>query len=535
MPTRGLRPPAPLLSSTGYLPAVLVVAAASFAATFAGLWLGHTIQGWNNSLGWEDLFWPETGCSLALVVLFGYRHLPSVWLGCTLAIACFYPLSLPWLLGALYAVQAGLTRLIIRRIHPNPRLRPNIRSYVVLIGVGGVLVTLPFSFLGTSLLYGFPFADPALWHKVLIWWIGEVSSVIVFTPLVLMPFAIDARSDRRRLPEFLVYAGALIVGAWFVFKTDLHSDPAIPGLFLMFSASIMIALRNGVALSIVANALFYFVSVAAQIDWARDLSASPADNQLVFAHCLMIDVIATGLITAAGLFDHRRAENELRGVSTRVLNAQEAERRRLSRDLHDSVCQTVQAVVIRMKLLAREAGKGGATGGCVPADSLNPLTRELDEALDELRQNITGLRPETLDRSDFTGIVRDHCEEFARRHRVNVELIGDEDLPVLPIPVREHLFRVLQESLANAVTHGGAKNIYVQMQGKEERLVFTVQDDGLGFDNSTLRVARPRYGLRTMQERAFLMGGMFSIESRPGHGALVTVDIPASGQATEDT
>ncbi|MDR1283757.1 MAG: histidine kinase [Opitutaceae bacterium] len=540
MPTRGLRPPPLLLSLTGYLPAALIVAAVAFASTFAGLWPGRTIQGWNNFPGWEELFRPETGCSLAMVVLFGYRHMPAVGIGCTLAIACFCPPSLPWLFGAVHAVQAGLTRLIIRRIQPNPWLRPDIRSCVVLISVGCVLVPLPFAVLGTSILHGFSFADPALlWHQILFRWIGEASSVIVFTPLVLMPFAPEARSDRRRLPEFLVYVGILLVGAWFVFRIDLqYSDPVVPGLFLMFCFSILIARRNGVGLLIIANALFYAVSVAAQTVWTRDLfpplppSLLPGGNQIVFAHGLMINVLLTGLLAAAGLFDHRRAGNELRGVSTRVLNALEAERRRLSRDLHDSVCQTVQAVVIRIKLLAREAD-------CVPAGCLKPLTRELDEALDELRQNITGLRPETLDGSDFTGIVRDHCEEFARRHRVNVELFEGDDLPVLPIPVREHLFRVLQESLANAVTHGGAKNIHVRMQGGEQgreqggekRLVFTVQDDGLGFDSSMLRAAgRPRYGLRTMQERAFLMGGMFSIESRPGQGALVTVDIPATGQ-----
>ncbi len=537
MPTRGLRPSVPILAGFNNWVANLISVTVTFVSSFAGLWLSRAIYDHNQIVTWEDVFWPETGCSLALVALLGYRCLPGIGLGCWLAMMCFVPPSPAWCLAATYMVQAGLGRWAVRSIHPNPQFRPSVRAYIVMIGVGGVLIALPLSLVEVVTMHGSPFNDPILWQRTLIWWLGEMSSILVFTPMLLLPFAQEARVDRRRIWEFFLYATAFLAGAWFVFTVDLRGNPNVPAFFLIFSAGVMIALRNGVALSIVSNMLFYLVSILAQILWVIQANEDFISGQVVLAHCLMINVIATSLITAGGLFDHRRAENELRGVSTRVLNAQEAERRRLSRDLHDSVCQTLQAVIIRMKILAHATSekrvenkkiccKPSMTCGCVPGDTLQSLALDLDAALDELRQNITGLRPETIDRSDFTGIVRDYCDEFAGRHHVSVELHDGDDLPVLPIQIREHLFRILQESLANAVTHGGAKHIHVEMIFEHGAFLFTVRDDGRGFDPGRHRDGRPRYGLRTMQERAFLMGGLFSIDSNPGEGALVTVEIP---------
>lgn len=537
MPTRGLRPPSRLTTRF----ASLICVAGAFVPTFVGIWLGRILLEYKNAVGWEDVFWPETGCSLALVALFGYRRMPWIALGCFLAILCFDNLTTAFVFACLHSLQAGIGLWAIRSVHPNPHLRPNIRSYIVAIGVGGMLVALPASLVDVIAFHGFTLSYSELWQKTLIWWMGEMSSVSVFAMQVLMLFSIEARADRRRPWEYCLYLAVHLAGAWLVFSSDLRSISSVPALFLMFAASIMIALRNGVALSIITNTLFYLTAISAQMTWAVDAHAPSTNEQIIFAHWLMINVIAANLITASGLFDNRRAESELHGVSTRVLDAQEAERRRLSRDLHDSVCQTVQAVVIRMKLLAAEArlnrgdkNKVVEEGECVPASSLGNLTKDLEAALDELRQNITGLRPETIDRSDFTGIVRDHCEEFAGRHHVNVEVIADDSLPVLPIRVREHLFRILQESLANAVTHGGAKNIDVEMLCERNKFLFTVRDDGRGFNPQKQRAGRPRYGLRTMQERAFLMDGVFSIDSHPGHGALITVAIPLEKEVEEE-
>lgn len=147
MPTRGLRPSLLPTTRSGNWLANLTATAATFVSTFAGLWLGRILYTSNHGAGWEDVFWPETGCSLALVALLGYRRLPWMGLGSLLALACFHPPSLAWLLAPLFMCQAGVGLWAIRRIHPNPQLRPNVRSYIVVGGVGGILVALPSSLL----------------------------------------------------------------------------------------------------------------------------------------------------------------------------------------------------------------------------------------------------------------------------------------------------------------------------------------------------------------------------------------------------
>ncbi|AHF93268.1 histidine kinase [Opitutaceae bacterium TAV5] len=518
MPNRGLRSPLPPSTPAGHLCAGLVSLVVTFACVWLSIFISRTaLSGGERS--WAAVFWPETGCSIALLLLYGLRQAPAIYLGHVLALVCFFPLSVHPTVGIESTIHAVVSAWIIRRFFPAWTILPSVRFDITLIGVGGGLVGLPFAVFCCYKWEGVLPATDFFWQKVLIWWLGETASVVAFTPLVLMICMAEVRAERRRAGEYLAYLAMLMTGAWLTFTFERNGEPVAPGILVMAAASVMIGLRNGTAAAVISNCLFYTSIAGGHVIQASFAGIAPTADQVIIGHCLLLNLMATTLLVASGNFNQRRAENELRGVSTRVLNAQEAERRRLSRDLHDSVCQTVQAVVLQMKMLQHVEA--------LDFDRhIQPCIAELGVAVDELRQNIDGLRPELLDRNDFSGVARDHCAAFAGRHRIEVEVCADEDLPILPVAVREHLFRVLQEALANAVTHGRAKHIRVSLRCEAGVFVFSVKDDGRGFDSACQRASRPRYGLRTMQERAFLTGGELAVESTPGAGTHVTLRIP---------
>ncbi|WP_052362360.1 sensor histidine kinase [Geminisphaera colitermitum] len=522
MPNRGLRPSLPPSTPGGILCGFLV----SLAVTFACVWLSIYVS--RNAFtgggpSWAIVFWPETGCSIALLLIYGLRQCPAIYLGHVLALICFYPLSLHPAIGIESTLHAMLSAWIIRRIFPGWTILPNVRFDIVLVGLAGALVSLPFALFNCWKWGAVLPATDHFWQKVLIWWLGETTSVVAFTPLILMLFMPEVRSERRRPLEYLFYIAILLTGACLACISTRQGETPAPGALLMVTACVLIGLRNGTAAGVISNCLFYVIIGLAYILCAPIEDAVLTTNQVIFGHCLLLNLMVTTLLVASGNFSHRRAERELRGVSTRVLNAQEAERRRLSRDLHDSVCQTMQAIVLQMKLLGHTSA---------PLDfekHIQPRITDLDKAVAELRQNIDGLRPELLDRSNFADVVREYATAFARRHHVEVTVYACDELPTLPVPNREHLFRVLQESLANAVNHGGARHVQVSLhRDAASAFVLSVRDNGCGFDEtSRQRTSRPRYGLRTMQERAFLMGGELAIESTPGAGTHITLKIPA--------
>jgi two-component system sensor histidine kinase UhpB len=206
------------------------------------------------------------------------------------------------------------------------------------------------------------------------------------------------------------------------------------------------------------------------------------------------------------------------------MRAQEEERRRLARDLHDEVNQALTAILLRLEALAQDSPE-------VNVDEVTELKRLVNQAMEELLNLARQLRPTALDDHGLMPAVETQLKRFSARTGVEVSLNAEGDADHLPEDVQTAVYRILQEALANIGRHAGATAVAVDIEAEGERLELRVRDDGAGFDPATLaRAANGEgpgagLGLSGMAERARLAGGELDVRSAPGGGTTVSLRI----------
>ena len=234
------------------------------------------------------------------------------------------------------------------------------------------------------------------------------------------------------------------------------------------------------------------------------------------------------------VFEHSQLESvilqrtaELQSLSQRLLKVQDEERRKLSRDLHDSTGQTLAALKISVTLLQEH---------CQQIPSAMALTSEVaslaDQAIGEIRTMSYLLHPPLLDEAGFACAAEWYVEGFAKRTGVNVKLDIATSQERLPIEIEIVLFRVLQESLTNVHRHSGASEVGVCFHRQRERVVLEIRDDGCGIPTERLdrlrgASAETGVGLAGMRERVHELNGKLEIESH-GHGTTLRATVPRS-------
>jgi len=232
-------------------------------------------------------------------------------------------------------------------------------------------------------------------------------------------------------------------------------------------------------------------------------------------------------IQNANLFTELEAQREtLRQVSLRLVNAQEEERRRISRELHDELGQALTALKINLDLARR----------ALPDDAPARLQQSIHEAgslavqtLDTARNMSLSLHPAMLDDLGLVAALRWDIDRYEQRTGQTVFLeaaLGEVNLqPELQITV----YRIITESLTNAARHAQASDIWVNLGIENEQVCLTVKDNGIGFDAEKWQDSpgeRQSLGLISMQERAELLGGSFTITSSPGQGTTINSKFP---------
>ncbi|CAJ0716893.1 MULTISPECIES: sensor histidine kinase [Ralstonia] len=216
-----------------------------------------------------------------------------------------------------------------------------------------------------------------------------------------------------------------------------------------------------------------------------------------------------------------RSREELRELAAISSRAREEERRRLSRELHDELAQSLAALKVDMQMLEH---KLDATNAPV-AERLSAMEHAVDDMIRATRRLASDLRPSMLDDLGLVPACRWLVESFQRRHRIHCELKIVPGHLELPEPFASTVYRVLQECLANVARHAGASAVHVRLLYEASIVQLSVQDDGIGFDP-----AHPRkdlsFGLVGLRERAYLVRGSLSIESSPESGTLIELTIP---------
>ena len=211
-----------------------------------------------------------------------------------------------------------------------------------------------------------------------------------------------------------------------------------------------------------------------------------------------------------------RLENARREAARTALAAQEAERLRVARELHDEIGQTLTAVTIQ----AERAAEGEPA---LASQALQRLADAVRDSLDEVRRIARELRPEALDDLGLVNALIALCNRVGAQDgpRVIRELQGK--LPALSPEVELVIYRVAQESLTNALRHSDARSVTVSLKADAETVTLRVADDGKGMPAQS---PDGTAGIAGMRERALLVGGRLSIESRPDQGTEVRLTIP---------
>lgn len=220
----------------------------------------------------------------------------------------------------------------------------------------------------------------------------------------------------------------------------------------------------------------------------------------------------------------KRSQEALHALTGRILTAQEEERRRISRDLHDDVNQRLAMLTLGLQGLEKQAG-------VLPREARASLSSALNGLValsDDVRHLAYRFHPSILDDLGLETALQRLLDEFAARTKIKVLFIH-QALPVMPSKdIATALYRVVQECLSNVARHARATRIEVELTGDERFIELMVQDDGVGFDMETVTTSQRGLGLLNAQERLLVFHGICEVSSEPGKGTRVHARIPTA-------
>jgi signal transduction histidine kinase len=226
--------------------------------------------------------------------------------------------------------------------------------------------------------------------------------------------------------------------------------------------------------------------------------------------------------TARDITERRRAEQALRGYSRRLIDAQEEERQRIARELHDQIGQILTAVQFNLHAVQRICGTTESMA------LIDDGIRVLDETLEQVRDMSLDLRPSLLDDLGLVPALRWYVGRLARRTGLKPDVVTDlphQDMRFAR-EVETACFRIAQEALTNILRHAHANRVMIHLALIEDRLSLVVNDNGIGFDADLRAPSAMTLGLQGMQERAVAVGGSIRIISRPSIGTEVNASFP---------
>ncbi len=220
------------------------------------------------------------------------------------------------------------------------------------------------------------------------------------------------------------------------------------------------------------------------------------------------------------------ARAELKQLSARLVEAQENERRSISRELHDAVGQTLTGVRVELANLSRKIRNQQMDGLDVKVEEIKDM---VDDSVGVVRNMALLLRPSMLDDLGLVPALQWQAREVSKRTGVRVKVAAEGVSEDLPEDHKTCIYRVVQEALHNCVQHSEASMVRVTVEQSPDRLLLVIQDDGKGFDPQLER----GMGLLGMQERVSHLGGTFSVESLPGTGVILCIVLPLAKAVEE--
>lgn len=232
-------------------------------------------------------------------------------------------------------------------------------------------------------------------------------------------------------------------------------------------------------------------------------------------------------------FELTESEKNIRMLSHQLIKANEFERQKISRELHDRIGQDLSVLKIGLENLWQDC-----RNDCPDyQDRIKSLTYITQQTVDTVRELAYELRPPGLDQFGFAGTITKYCQDFSQKTglAVKTSFTGIHDL-VFDFDAEINLYRLIEEGLNNIHKHAQAKQAVIKMVASFPDIILRIEDDGLGFNpKKRLRALtnEKRMGLRSMQERAALLGGKMKVQSKPGKGTIISIEVPYTRRKDE--
>lgn len=344
--------------------------------------------------------------------------------------------------------------------------------------------------------------------------------VVVGLPACLLVFVADV-AIREDAAIWLGYVAVISLAAWFgsrrstFFLAALSTLLIVVGFFLSPHSrgpSITVADRAGGTVLMWGVAFLIDNRHQLFLRTTRQGEGLRTANEQLRQQAEQLNVHASEL---------RGANESLQTMSAKLVEVQENERRAFARELHDESSQLLSAMIVRLGALQRSW-----TEGDLSVDGFEELKRMATQLAEGLHRLAMNLRPVSLDRAGLVAAVEQYVESYRETYGVQVDVVADNfGSDRLPTDLEGMLYRIIQEALTNVARHAQAGHIGVVLTRRPAAIAAIIEDDGIGFDvEEAARTSR--LGLSGMKERAELLGGTLTIESRPGGGTTIFVEIP---------
>ncbi len=358
---------------------------------------------------------------------------------------------------------------------------------------------------------------------------GRSDEVLAFAPMSTAPWGVAVREPVQEvmapvgyLRRQIILGGgitlivALLLTWWLITRQVLEPIQALDEASAQFAAgNLDVALPNG--------GIDEVARLTANLERMRvRLDATLADHRR-WNEALeeMVEERTRELATLYEQLEGREAM--CKRLLGKVLTGQEEERARLARELHDTVGQSLTAIIMTTTAVENSLPADYVSG----KDKLANVRNIAVQTLHDIRGLIFDLRPEVLDDLGLGLALHSQVKKHLEPAGVQVQLRAAGLKDELPAEVETAVFRVVQEAITNIARHAHASEASISLTKKEDRLIVRVEDNGVGFDTErVMRRQRKAWGLRGMEERITLLGGRFYVGSRPGNGTLVLAEVP---------
>jgi signal transduction histidine kinase len=229
------------------------------------------------------------------------------------------------------------------------------------------------------------------------------------------------------------------------------------------------------------------------------------------------------VVSHQDITEQMRHERAVRELSGRLINAQEQERSRIARELHDDINQQVAVLAIELQQLERFLPEDSPEGH----QKAQGLWKKIHGVSTEIHHISHQLHSAKLEHLGLIAALRGLCNEFSAQYKIRADFQAWQVPPALSPDISLGLFRVAQEGLHNVAKHSRAEKVRVDLIGRDDKVLLRVLDDGVGFDSDTI-THQTGLGMISMSERIRLVGGTLSVSSKPSMGTQVEAAIPLS-------